>query len=361
MIFFLVLCLLGLLRAHRNNSLNAWLMFAVGQAGMLASFAGSIYIALALNAVAGLEMLLRRQPRRLGSLVAFGLLAAIPVLALTLPIIPQLLAFLSFDNSIRVESDMAMARDIGSHLVAGVLYNNPLNGDHAGTSWEKLRMSLPMVYGPLGWFVGLLVILGIGTAFFDSGGTRFAIIAVAAAGALAFWHTSEKGNPNFSWYYIYLLVPGCLAMGLSLVRFQFMPGLMVMLAVGLYGYATETPREIIRTVNRQPIKQTVQAIREFRPHALTGTFGVSDRQAESYDPGVEILSTVAQLEDMLAKAQQGRTAAFVYFAGDRESGVRNPELHQRVTASDDFELWREFKGTEAMFSYRIYRCVGLGL
>ena len=361
MMFFMALCLLGLIQAQRNHSLRAWLMFAIGEAGFLASFSGAIYVAIALNAVALFEMVLRRQPRRIGSLVAFNLLAAIPVLWLMMPSVPQVLGFIAHDNSGRLPADTDWLRDLGAHLGAGVMYSNPYSMDHAGTSWETLRHSEPFVYGPLGWFLGLLVVLGVVTALFESAPSRFTILALVLAGGLGFWHARVQHHPNLSWYYLYLLFPLCLSVGLAVVRFQVVPAILTTAVIGAFGYATETPREIMRLVDRQPIRQTVDAIRAVRPHALTGVFGVSDKQAESYDPSVRVLTSVADLEAMLAEAQRTATAAFVYFAGDRESALRNRELYLRVTQSKDFERFKSFKGTEAMFSYSVYRCTGLGL
>jgi hypothetical protein len=360
-IFFIGIALLGLIRAQRDDSLRGWLMFAVGQFGFLTSFAGAIYVAIALNAMAVIEMVLRRQPRRLLSLIAFNLLAAIPVLLLTAPSIPQLLGFVSNDSHVRLAADAEWLRDLGSHLAAGLLYSNPINSDHVGTSWETMRHALPFVFGPLGWFLGLIAALGLITALFESAATRFTIVGMTLAGALGFWHASVAEHPNLTWYYLYLLVPLCLAVGLAVVRFQVLPAVLTLVVVGLYGYATERPRENFIQQDRQPIRQTVDAIRTLRPHALTGVFGVSDRQARSYDPGVEVLESVEQLEALVALAQRGNQSLFVYYAGDRESKMRAPEVYQRLKQGGDFVPFKQFKATEAMFSYFIYRYEGSGL
>lgn len=361
MLFFIALCLLGLIRAQRDHSLRGWMMFAIGQAGFLTSFAGSIYVAVAINIMAALEMLLRRQPRRLMSLVAFNLLAVIPVLFLMMPSVPQLLGFVEHTEHGRLIANADWLRDLGAHVLTGIHYSNPVPSEHAGTSWEEMRHALPLVYGPLGWFLGLLAGLGLVTALFESAATRFVIVGVFLAGCLGFWHARIQMHPNLSWYYIYLLIPLCLAVGLAVVRLQIMPAVLASVMVGLYGYATETPRQIFIQHDRQQIRQTVDSIRSIRPHALTGVFGVSDKQAESYDPSVEVLTTVEQLEAMLARAQAGNQSCFVYFCGEQESNVRSPELFKRVTQEDDFELFKKLPGTEAMFSYHVYRCVGLGL
>ncbi len=361
MIFFVCVALLGLIRAQRDDSLRGWLLFALGEFGFLTSYAGSIYVAVAINGMAVVEMLVRRQPRRLISLIAFNLLAAIPVLFLMAPSVPQALGFMVNDSHVRLPISADWVRDLGSHIAAGLLYSNPLNAEHVGTSWETLRHAQPFVYGPLGWFLGTLALLGVVTALFESAATRFAIVGVTLAGGLSFWHASVQHHPNLSWYYLYLLVPLCLSVGLAVMRLQVLPALLSIIVVGLYGYATEVPREVFMRHDRQQIRQTVEAIRTFRPDALTGVFGVSDRQARSYDPAVEVLETPEQLEALVQRAMAGNQSLFVYFCGDRETKVRNPELYERVTQGGGFQFFKQFKATEAMFTYSIYRFTGSGL
>jgi hypothetical protein len=163
-----------------------------------------------------------------------------------------------------------------------------------------------------------------------------------------------------SWYYLFLLIPLCLSVGLVVMRMRVVPAALTMAVVALFGYATEQPRAVMRTVDRQPVRQAVEAIRNFRPTALTGVFGVSDKQAESYDPNVVVLETEEQLDAMLNQAVQEQRAAFVYFAGDKESSIRSRTLYQRVAMSEDFQKWKTFKATEAMFSYQVYRCTAVG-
>lgn len=361
MIFFIGVALLGLIRAQRDDTLRGWLLFAIGQAGFLTSYAGSIYVAVAINVMAVLEMVIRRQPRRLVSLIAFNLLAAVPVLFLMAPSIPQILGFMANDSHVRLPMSADWMRDLGSHIAAGLLYSNPLNSEHVGTSWETMRHAQPLVYGPLGWFLGALAVLGLVTAFFESAATRFAIVGVTLAGGLSFWHASVHHHPNLSWYYLYLLFPLCLSVGLAVMRLQVLPAVLSIVVVGLYGYATEKPREVFIEHDRQQIRQTVEAVRTFRPDALTGVFGVSDRQARSYDPAVEVLETPEQLEALVRKAVAGNQSLFIYYCGDRETKVRNPQLYERLTQGGDFQMFKQFKATEAMFTYYVYRFSGSGL
>ena len=359
MLFFLLLAVLGLIRAQRGHSLRAWLLFAVGEAGMLASFAGSIYVAVALNVVALIEMALRGQPRRIGALLAMNALAAVAVMFLMLPSVPQMTGFMLHDAQKRLPVTGEWLRDLGSHVLTGVQYANLMTTDHSGTSWLDMAGKAPMVMGPLAWFLGLFVVLGVISAFFESAPSRFAVLSLVCAGGLGFLHAHLSKHPNLSWYYLYLMVPLCLGVGLAVVRLQVAPAVLCWVMVGCFGFATDVPREVMRRVDRQPIRQTVEAVRDFRQNALTGVFGVSDKQAESYDPDVMVIEKPEDVDKLIQMGADQRREVFVYFAGMKESAVRNPSVHQRVTASPDFARWKDFKGTEAMFSYVIYRCVPL--
>lgn len=358
-LFFICLALLGLIRALRHHRPGAWVMFAVGQAGFLLSFAGSIYVAMALNAVVLFECLVRRRFRQISSLVAFGLIAAIPVLLWTLPSVPQLLGFMAHDNSARLPANFGSMMDVSTHLAAGILPSNPETGSHLGTSWEQMNFANMHGVSVVGWSLLLLGGLGFFAALFENVAGRVAVLAPALAGGLSFWHASVQHHPNLASYYIYLLIPLVLACALSAVRFRVFPLLMVMLLVGAYGLATQKPRQMYVDHARQPIRETVRAIYEKKPEALTGTFGVSDRQAQSYDKDVVLLAKPEDVDALIARGQQEGRPVFIYFAGLTESTKRSPDLMKRVGLSEDFVKFKEFKGLEAMFSYLVYAQIGM--
>ena len=358
-LFFICLAILGLVRALRHNRVGSWLLFALGEAGFLLSFAGSIYLAIALNGIALVECLLRRRNHQLIALIAFNLLAAIPVLTLLLPSVPQVTGFMQREGTQHLAANNAWLMDLGSHLVIGFQNVNADSTEHIGTSWEQMRHHQMDATSILGWSVALLATLGLAIALFENVASRLAIIAPALAGCLGYWHASMNGHPNLAGYYIYLLIPLALACSLALVRIRALPAWLVMVLVGGFAIGTQTPRSIFMAHDRQPIRETVDAVRERHANALTGTFGVSDRQAQSYDPTVRILTQPADVDELLAKGQAENRPVFIYFAGLKESTNRAPDLMKRVAQSPDFVPYKDFKGTEAMFSYRIYAQPGV--
>ncbi|MDB6119682.1 MAG: hypothetical protein JWO08_3463, partial [Verrucomicrobiaceae bacterium] len=355
MMFFTSLALLGLVRAMKHHRNRDWQMFAIGEAGMLLSFAGAIYVALAVNIVAVIELIARRQPRRLAALVVFNLLASIPVLVWTLPSIPQVLAFTHKGEVAQTVTPIAdRLHDLGSHVAAGVMYNNPETNEHLGTSWTQMTAANhtePMV---LAYGVGLFLVLGLVAALFENSAARVIILGVGLGGVLAFWQAGVQHQPNFAWYYIYLVIPAVLAVALACVRLQLLPALIIVLMVGFFGKATEVSRSTFSKNDRQPMRETVAALREKHPESLTGTFGVSDRQIQSYDPSVHLLSTPEDVDKLLAEGKELNVPVFVYFCGVTETTKRKPDMVKRVAASDDFLPYKQFKGLEAMFTYHTF-------
>ncbi len=355
MMFFTALALLGLVRAMKHHRNRDWQMFAIGEAGFLLSFAGAIYVALAVNVVAVIELIIRRQPRRLAALVVFNLLASIPVVVWTLPSIPQVLAFTHKGGAVQTVTPVAdRLHDLGSHVAAGVMYNNPETNEHLGTSWTQMTAAShtePMV---LAYGVGLFLVLGLVAALFENSAARVIILGLTLGGALAFWQAGVQHQPNFAWYYIYLVIPAVLAVALACVRLQLLPALIIVLMVGFVGKATELPRSIFSKNDRQPMRETVAALREKHPDSLTGTFGVSDRQVQSYDPNVHLLNTPEDVDKLLAQGKELNVPVFVYFCGVTETTKRKPEMVKRVASSEDFLPYKQFKGLEAMFTYHTF-------
>jgi hypothetical protein len=353
MLLFIVMSLLALVRALRTQRTWPWVVFALAQAGYLLSFAGSIYVAVGVNLASLIMLAMQRQPKRIATLLAMNCLSAIPVLLLFLPSVPQLIGFLAHDNSPRIPASFSSVLDTLTHIASGVQVTN--TGVHIGTSWETLKTQHMHETSLVGWTFAFLGGLGLILAFFEGTAVRITVCGLTLAGLIGYLHGTYSGSPNLSWYYLYMLIPLVVICPLVLMRSSTNAGvLFIVLMVAGYGWATRTPAKIMREVDRQPIRQTVQWIKNKKADALTGTFGVSDRQALSYDPKVRILKTPLDLQTLLVDAQTLKKQVFIYFCGEKESQARAKDLYDRVTKSDDFEQLTEKKGTEAMFSYTIW-------
>jgi len=355
MIFFASLSLLGLVRGLKHNHLSAWQMFAVGEVGCLLSFPASIYAVIAVNVLAFVELVVRRQPNRLIALIAFNLLAALPIVVWALPSVPQAAGFMARET-VAPSPHGDWLHDLAAHVAAGVPLTNNQPDDHLGTSWGQMMTANHTVTAVLAWGLGLLMVLGLIAALIESRSARVVIWGTALGAVLAWWHAGSHLPPPSS--LCYLLIPAVLAIGLASVRIQLWPALVVILIVGFFGMATETPRHTFIQHDRQPIKETVAAIREKRADALTGTFGVSDLLARSYDPQVRLLSSPADVAQLLAQGEKQGSPVLIYFCGVDETTHAHPDLVKRVAAANDFQIFKQFKGLEANYSYRIFAWTG---
>lgn len=363
MMAFMALNLVAALLASRDGRLRWWLVFAFAEAGYLLCFAGSLYVAAAVNLFLVTEFWLSGRHRELLRLVGFNLLGAIPVIWWMAPSVPQLLLYLNDPNSPRLDMGWPWVRDLLSGWAIGWGHTNPLPDLHTGTSWELVitHAGWPFKIFMLG-ILPLLALLGFIGACRRPASRYLGITAITVASALAYTHTALKHQPMWVWYLIYTLIPMVLVLPLGvqfLARRQpRLEASLLALLVGAFAWTTWDTTAKIREHDRQPIRETVEFIRAQAPNALTGTFGVSDRQAESYDHEVRVLKTPAELEAIVKDAQARSLPLYIYLCGESVTGPRHPEMFQRVKQSGEFEMLTHLPGTEEMFGYHVYRWRG---
>lgn len=360
MLMFLCLCLLGLIRALRTDRPGDWSWFALGAAGCLLNFTGALYVIALVNLAAAVELILRQEPRRLATLAAFNLLAAIPVAIWIFPSVPQIMNVLLHDPSrYRPGVGWHWARDLFTHLIGGVHYSLPEPEVHLGTTWLAQRAGSWFYTLYVAWFFAGMFVLGAVLALFTNAATRIAVIAPLLAGMLIVVQNALSNGALLIWYLLYLLVPLVLAVPLVVGRLlSFRPALLapaLALVVAGYALATADKRDRIVRFDRQPMRQAIAGIRDNHPGSLTAVFGVSDRQTQSYDPRVRILKDATDLDRAVEDAGRMNIPLFVYFCGRTESGRRAPELMERVLDESSFQLVRTIPGLEAMFSYELWR------
>lgn len=364
MLFFLCVALLGLIRAFRANKTAAWLWFAVGEAGCLLSFAGALYAIAGINLIAGIELLLRKEWRRLGTLAGFNLLAAMPVLVWVLPSVPQIAAYLERPDALRLGMEWDWVRDALSHLAAGVHWHIAEPEIHHGTDWALQSQRSWWFVPVLGWLAPLLTGIGVLVALFRGTAARLAIIGPVIGGAALYAHNAWEDHPAVIWYLLFLLVPLALAAPFAIARLSPMSprisGPLVLVLFSAYAFATRDVRDRIVSHDRQPMRQAVASVRDSRPEAATAVFGVSNRQTLSYDPRARVMTGEADVDAAVAAANAEGRPLFVYFCGRTESGSRHPDIMKRLDDPSQFKLASKHPGLEAMFSYEVWRHVGKG-
>jgi Dolichyl-phosphate-mannose-protein mannosyltransferase len=358
MLLFILVAVLALLHALRRDKISSWLLFALAQAAFLLSFAGSLYVAVALNLLALWEILRRREIRRLRTWIGFNLISAIPVLVWMLPSVPQLVAFLDREKVLNTPISVEWARDIGSHLAAGILYNNPLPDLHLGTSWIA-QQSAPAWIPLLGYILPILALSGFFMALISPPASRLFVCIPLFGGLFAIAHNFATGQSMLSWYLLYLLLPLCLAIPLACHALlpwaeRTAPGV-IMAIVAVFGLTTKDARSRFVEHDRQPIREAVARYRESYPETLAITFGVSDRQLNSYDPRAIVVENPEQLAALIRLARTDKRPLMAVICGGATTEQRLPDLYRRVATSGDFVSFAQVPGLEAMFSYQIWR------
>ncbi len=359
MLLGMVAAVLALLHAIRRDKVLAWLCFAAAQAVFLLSFAGSLYVAVSLNAIAAFELLRRKEARRLRTLIGFNVLSAIPVLIWMLPSLPQLVAFLQNEKVLQTPIGASWARDIGSHLAAGILFTNPEPAVHLGTSWLEQTANVRLWRPLFVYVLPSLAALGLLLTLLKASVGRLIVWSFAVGGLLAIGHNVLAGQSMLSWYLLYLVVPLCLAVPIACHWLtpwaDKTAGPVIVLVVALYGLVTEDARARFVQHDRQPIRQAVASYREVSPEAVAAVFGVSDRQIESYDPKAVVVEDAGRLDELIAQAKADKKPLFAVFCGRTVTRQRVPEVLSRVLDRGDFQQHASLPGLEAMFSYEVWR------
>lgn len=361
MLFFVSLALLALSRALRADRLRWWLLFAIGEAMFLLSFAGALYVALAVNLVCAIELVIRRKWELLGRLAAFNALAAVPVIQWMLPSVPQLIDFLNHEQPAYVTSVVGWLRDLASVLTTGWQFENTWPDMHVGTDWAGVMSRLPLPPTVVAGILAALLIGGMAIALTRGTAARLIVIApmLAALGCIAL--NLRPGSPMTVWYLIYLLIPAALAIPLALEKIgswrniRWLPAVLVTWFTARYGMSTESARDALRYHDRQPIRQTIAFIHGQGADVMTATFGVSDRQSAIYDPRVMLLETATDLQAAIDRSRAESKPLYIYYCSDEHGLKRRPDIYTRVVNSGEFERVAVFPGSEELYSYRVYR------
>jgi len=373
MLLFVCTAIYGLIRAIQEDRLRWWLLFALSEAAFLLSFAGSVYVAMALNVFAAVEFFKMRQARRIATLIAFDLFAAVPVIQWMLPSVPQLLHYLHSEGSLHLDLGWPWLRDFFSGLAIGFQYDNP--GEHAGTSWLAQTAAHSWL-APFMIVSGLLALFGVAVAFLRNTAARLAIAAPMAAVVAAYVHNALAGTPMVVWYLLYVIVPAALTVPFAVMKLMGgrMAGAVAVLTIftGMYAFAVWQPVQSLRRTPRQPIREAVAYAKAQDAKARTAILGVSDRQMQSYDPKVIVLDDRKELASTVQTARRDGGALWVYVCG-REMVMTGTDGKLRAKqstldavehglsaeetggAAATFSEKARFLGTEAMFSYRVYQ------
>ena len=364
MLLAIVLGWIALWHALHANRRRWWLAYAGCQAGMLLAFPGALYVALIQN-TAALGLLLRRRDRlMLARLLAANLLAAIPVILLLAAAVPQILGWLEREDVERARLGWPWLRDLWSHVALGIPYINPQPDLHVGTDLSRQMAADPLV-GSMVWRV--LPLLGlVGCVAWLARGRGGVVIGLTMllAPALGYLHNAGEGSPMHVWYLLFAIPLVVVAPPIALAHYldrlpRAVPTLLLGLLLLAYAWMAVPNAWLLRHEQRQPMRQTIEWIRQQDPESPTAVFGTSDRQVLSYDPVVSVVTDPRELTEWRRQlAADGHGAGHVYACGEWPGRARRPEVLELLEQWEQTGAATEVHqqpALEALFSYRVWR------
>ena len=374
-----LLCLWQALAGGRHRW---WCGFAICEAGYLLAFAGSLHFALVVNVVAAVY-LLRAAPAvarwpALRSLAAWNALAAIPVLLLTLPALPQFAFYLKEGKKMMsFVPGFGWEKDFLSHWIAGI----PPRGDAPGQSLGIGFQEFGRAGRWLLWFGAALAVAGITRMILRPRAPFARLLAaiIIAAPLAAYAHHRAAGNPVFPWYLQFSLFTLCIGWGAALAPAESenrkLLGIRVLRAVAaLFLAALWLPvvarvNHRLATVPRQPLRETAAALAGSAPtygqtaieDRILVTFGTSAKRMLTYAPETRVVESVAELEEILREADRTGTSVHAAFCGRNlalaaPASTADGELVRFVESPDSgFTPAARVQGWEELFSYHVFR------
>lgn len=359
-----------------------WLGFAICEAGYLLAFAGSLHFALVVNVVAAVY-LLRAAPTvarwpALRSLAAWNALAAIPVLLLMLPALPQFAYYLNEGKKmVSFVPGFGWEKDFLAHWIAGI----PPRADAPG---ESLGLGFPE-FGRAGhwlrWFGAALALAGIARMILRPRAPFARLLALIAVAAplVAYAHHRAAGNPVFPWYVQFSLFTLCLGWGAAvappdrenkgLLGGRAMHAVAALFLAALWLPVVGKVNHRLATVPRQPIRETAAALAGSSPtygktsidNRILVTFGTSAKRLLTYAPETRVIDSVPELKEILREADGAGKPVHVAFCG-RNLALSSPaspadrELVRFVESpASGFTAQTRISGWEELFSYHVFR------
>jgi len=368
----MMLCALAsigfLFAALSSGRRRHWAGFALCQSLYVLAFAGSIYVAVAVNGVVALWLLRSAATRpviwRLGVWSAFS---ALPVAFLIAPSLPQFAHYLEHGKRM-IAFGPGWEMDYLSHLVAGIQAHDHHPGtsrtltlDHLGTPAREFLI----------WAAPLLALVGLAIAIWRAPDTRLRLAAIILllAPLLSYTHNKLADNPTFPWYLQYSTLALALGLGAwAQSRRLIQVAAATCLVVLPYVVCTFPVGRHLGQVPRQPLRDTAAVLRGVAPtygvlgelEPITVTFGTSDKRILTYDPRAIQLRRDGDLEALIEKARAENVPLRIAICGRQrlltlpEDALDRQWFDMIENPANGFHKTHNLQGMEELFSYHIY-------
>lgn len=356
-----------------------WCGFAICEAGYMLAFAGALHFALLVN-LAAVGHLFFAAPRAarwapLRALAAWNILAAIPVILIALPALPQFAYYLKEGKKmIAFVPDFGWEKDFFAHWIAGIPPRSGRPGESFGLGYPE--------FGAIGrwarWFGAALAMAGILRMMARPRAPYARLVAIVALAAplVAYAHHRAADHPTMPWYLQFALFALCIGWGVALSPAEnggkellAQRALRAALAITLAALWLPVVLKVnhrLATVPRQPIRETAFAMAGSAPtygrmaptDRILVTFGTSAKRMLTYAPETRVINSVAELEAILREADDAGKTVYAAFCG-RNLALTQPDRPAdgdlvRLVESGFVPVGR-VRGWEELFSYHVFR------
>jgi len=361
--------------AVRTGKARWWVAMALAQTAMVYSYALSVYIPIVLALLAPVYIFASRKdgvdaPRALRHWFVTGVCSAALFIQLFLPCAPQLLRYLASEKGHGLGNVMGPAwmANFASQAWIGIPWTNSfrLDSDYAELMpWASANAS---AFAVLLAICALVAVLGIVRA---AGLGRNAILAFGVLllpAPLSFLETKLHAGFLYDWYLVYLVVGLCALAGVGLSApiawartrgMRTVAAVACALAVASYGYATQPQRAELMANSLHPSREAVLVARPtLDPHdprqdrVLTTSFHSGPLW---YDPFLKKSRTVAELKDLMQRADAENKALFVTLGYLETTACEHPIKWSLVTKSGLFEQAAFLRGFHPELSFQVFR------
>lgn len=411
MLFFVVLLVSRLLRCFEAGGLGRWVVFGLVEAALLLTYPPTVYLMVVVNLFAPVGIWIGRKKlarwRGLRRWAVGNLVGAMLTVVFLAPHVPQFRAYFAAQEQEQAGGGRWASMggmgagwwaDFGSHLLlgqrraseerfavgsaaAGLLPAREfIEVPHHASSLALLRERGPLFRGLLSlskW--GGLLLLGLGLVSAARQGWRtLGGLLLPLAGCGLFWlGTVVGGGYIWVWYLLPGMITGVwlVALGPEALSRQHRVWLAVpaLLLVAAWAWLGHPQREVQAWHDRMPLRQAVAAVRggaplvpaDVDPRVTLLTLGTANARVPSYDPTVRVIERQkdtlerdgADATDLTAIARgfEGRgRRVFVLFCAPQLLAQEYPLAWTQLRGPDWHEV-AQFPGTEAQWSYRVYR------
>lgn len=376
MLLFIVLTFLCLTLALRTRRWRWWLGFGLCQCLYLLCFAGAVYLAVAMNAIAFGCLAWRRDARSLWRWFVSCVLGAMLFLQMMTATVLRIWNWIQAPHVEPFPMDGAFFRDFWGHLVIGAPWSATHRDLQFGVDVTGLAEKFSGYSIAFEIVLPTLLVIGLIFACFRSRTARLLFGSLALAAGLIYFHNARSELAFYGWYALYFAIGFVVALGfvpelvgtlLNRKKSESSPSLasafsgiatLVMVAA-FYGWIGHTSLFAQRSHDRHPMRESVVEVRGEAPaiapsHAqrITGAAGSGANQLRTYDPRVVWVKTPADLDALIAQARAEKKPLDLYLCGPMELAKANPELAARLDDETVFEKGTYLPGIEEFWSFQ---------